>query len=661
MKRRTFLSVPAAAGLAAAAVKPANAEVRVFQGKPTLFVRGQPEFPCFYALTDCPGGRWSFDEAPARSIRQFVEAGFRLFQVDLWLETIWAKPGPLNLDLARRQIRGVVDLCPEAAIVIRWHVNAPPWWLEQNPSEMVRWVNGDFEKPEHTVPVRLLMDDLKRVPRTSFASEKWFALAKEKTRELLRGLAKSSEGNALAGLHIANGVYGEWHYWAFFHNEPDSSAPMQAAFDRWRRERNKPPAPVPDVEARAATDDGIFRDPQKREAVSDYYRCQQELTADRMIELCRDAKANWPRPLLTGVFCGYFFSMFNRQAAGGHLELQRVLASPHVDYLSAPQAYGKRYRDPGECGITRALVESVRMNGKLFLDEMDESPSWRYRRNVDVAFELQDVPLDIAIIRRNVVQSYSRGAGLWFYDFGPANMTGWWADSRLMFEITRLKTALDKYHRRGYTPVPDIVFVFDTEVFYATGSTPESDPFTDPLAVNQTIVEAWRAGAAIETIHLADLGKLDLSRIRVVVFANTWVLDTAQRAAIRKCMKSCHVVFQGPAGYSDGKRLGADLQRELTGFDTVSKEGLHRRENVWFAPKPPLARSEWRRIFAAAGAHLYCEEGDVVHAGGGVVLIHSATPGERAVQLRNGRSILVTFGSATSVLLDPETGETLLS
>jgi hypothetical protein len=640
VKRRTFLTVPAVGAAARGAAKPAGAEVREFQGKPTLFVRGQAEpFPCFYALTDCPGGRWSFEEAPARSIRQFVEAGFRLFQVDLWLETVWTKPGPMNLDLARRQIRGVVELCPQAAVVIRWHVNAPPWWLEQNPSEWTQWANGGFERPEHLVPVRLLMDDLKRVPRASFASEKWFSLAKEKTRELLRGLAKSPEGDALAGLHLANGVYGEWHYWGFMHNEPDSSRPMQAAFNRWRRERGRPLAPVPGLEDRAATDDGIFRDPAKREAVIDYYRCQQELTADRMLELCRVAKQSWPRPLVTGAFYGYFFSMFNRQAAGGHLELQRVLQSPHIDYLSAPPAYGRRYRDPGECGITRALVESVRMHGKLFLDEMDESPSWRYRKNVDVAFELADLETDVAILRRNVVQSYTRGAGLWFYDFGPANMTGWWADRRLMEEIAALTRALERKSREPYRPAADVAFVFDTEPFYLTGSTPQSDPVTDPLAVNATIVEAWRAGAAIETIHLADIDGLDLARIRVVVFANTWVLNERQRQLVRRCGRSCRVVFQGPVGYSDGLRIGADLHAEFTGFD------------------PPLARGDWRRIFAEAGAHLYGEEGDVVHAGGGVVAVHSATPGEREVRLRSGKAVRVRFGRATTILLDAETGE----
>ncbi len=63
---------------------------------------------------------------------------------------------------------------------------------------------------------------------------------------------------------------------------------------------------------RRALDDGIFRDPSRREAVIDYYRCQQDLVAECILTLCRTVKRNWPRPILTGTFYGYFFSMFDR-------------------------------------------------------------------------------------------------------------------------------------------------------------------------------------------------------------------------------------------------------------------------------------------------------------------------------------------------------------
>jgi hypothetical protein len=678
--RRQFLGTNLLGGTMALASqrRPVEAEVKPHLGKPALFINGRPTYASFFALTDAPGGRWSFEEMPGMAIGDFTRAGFRLFQVDLFLELVWTKPGPLDIGLARRQLRGVLDRCPDAGIVLRWHVNAPEWWTRQHPAEWTRYANGDMETIEHTQPVRILMDDLRRVPRISLASEKWVEMATEKTRELLRGLAASPEGGALAGIQPACGVYGEWHYWGFMRNEPDSSAPMQAYFDAWRARRGKGAVPIPGVEERRALDDGIFREPAKREVVIDYYRAQQELVAERIIHFCSVAKKAWPRKLLTGTFYGYFFSMFNRSATGGHLCLDKVLASPAVDYLSAPQAYGDSYRGLGASGISRALVDSVRLNNKLFLDEMDQTPSWVWQNNVDVAFRLSDLEADVAIIRRNVLTSYTRGAGLWYYDFGPANQAGWWSDTRLMAEIGRLKQVLERYHARPYQPAADVLFVFDTEVFYYTGSVANSDPVTDPQAVNQTIIAAWASGAAVETIHLSDLARIDLSRFKVVVMANTWLLSAEQRRLLRERVAGDgrHVVFQVAPGYCDGQKLDVSFVEEVTGlrmtrvtegtpfaprFEVAGAgAGVVRRERTWFASTPITAPGEWRKIFRAAGAHIYVDSGDVIHAGGGVVLLHSKDGGARKLQFRSGKVATFDLPAKASWLFDAETGERLL-
>jgi len=664
---------------------PVSAEVKPWNGKPTLFVNSKPTYACFYALTDCPGGRWSWEEAPQQHIRQFAQIGFKLFQLDLFLESVWPADGPLDIEPARRQIRGVLDACPGGAVVLRWHLNAPSWWAERRPEELTRYANGEFETIERHVPPRALMDDLRRTPRVSLASKPWREMATAKTIELLQKLAATPEGNALAGIHVACGVYGEWHYWGFMNNEPDTSAPMQAHFDAYRKGLGKPPVRVPGVEERKALDDGIFRDPQKRADVIDYYHCQQELVADNILHFCQVVKKTWPRKILTGTFYGYFFSMFERQATGGHLCLPRILASPDVDYLSAPQAYGAAYRNIGGCGITRALVESVRLHGKLFLDEMDQAPSWKWLNNVDTAFALDDLPADFALIRRNTVESFVRGMGLWFYDFGPANLSGWWADRRLLAEIRRLKEVLERYHRLEYRPAGDVLFVFDTEVFYYTGSIQGTDHLTDAIAVNRVIGDAWHTGAAIETIHLADLDRVDLDRFKVVVFANTWLLNAAQRRLIREQVMSAgrHVVFQGAPGYCDGQRLSVEFVRETTGLPIERHErpfapdgmkqfaphftlegaapGLVRRGNVWFATAPPVGPAAWRDLFKAAGAHIYVDDEDtVVHAGAGLVLLHTKGGGPRRVTLRNGRSLIVDLPPKSSWLFDANTGERLL-
>lgn len=655
--RRRDLGALAGAPLLAQVRPAAVLEVKPALGKPTLLHNGKPVQASFYALTDCQGGRWSYDEAPKQSIGFFARMGFKLYQLDLFLEDCWTGPTTFSIEPARKQLRGLMDVCPDGAVVLRWHLNAPEWWRKQHPEELTRYFNGDLETPERTTPVRYIQDDLRRLPRNSLASELWIQAAREKTAALLRGLAVLPEGRALAGLHVACGVYGEWHYWGFMRNEPDASAPMQKRFDAYRKAKGKAAMPVPGMAERAVLDDGIFRDPEKREGVIDYYRCQQELMVERIVDFCTVAKKNWPRPLLTGTFYGYFFSMFNRQVTGGHLELPKLLASPAVDYLSAPQAYGELFRDPGGTGITRALIESVRMNGKLFLDEMDQTPSWVWQNNVDQAFRLSDVPTDIAVLRRNVLESYTRGAGLWYYDFGPGNMSGWWNDTRLLAEIDRLKKLLDRYHARPYAPAGDVLLVFDTEVFYYTGSTPGKDLVTDPLATNRFVAEAWRSGVAVETIHLAELEKVDLSRFKVVAFANTWLLRAAQRRFIRERVMAAgrHVVFNGRPGYCDGSKLDLGFCRELTSL--VDSEGLGREGDVWYQKQAPILPADWRKIARASGAHVYFDSEDILHAGGGLVLIHTLRGGKKALRLRGGKTLALDMPAKSSWIFDAVSGE----
>lgn len=675
MRRRSFLAGSvAASALPLAAAIPVTAAVRPHRGKPTLFVRDKAVPAMFYALTDAWGGRWTQDETPRLSMQRFVKEGFYLFQVDLFLEDCWPSEEAFSIEPARRQIRGVLDLCPDAAVVLRWHVNAPGWWNAANPDELTRYANGDFEPSERTQPVRYMMDDLRRKPRASLASEKWMAMARRQTEALLRGLRATAEGAALAGIHVACGVYGEWHYWGFMRNEPDTSQPMQQRFDAWRKARGREPVPVPSVEERRVLDDGIFRDPTGRRHVIDYYRCQQELVADRIVALCELVKQTWPRPLLTGTFYGYFFSMFDRPATGGHLCLDRVLASPSVDYLSAPQAYGNLFRDLGGCGISRGLTESVRLNGKLFLDEMDQTPSWTWRNDVDTAFRLSDLDADYALLRRNVFESFTRGAGLWYYDFGPSNQAGWWLDDRLMTEIARIKRVIDRYHERDYQPAGDVLFVFDTDVYYFTGSIQGTDRLTDVQAVNRTIGHAWQAGAALETVHLRDLSKLNLERFKLIVFANTWLMTAEQRRSVREHVMAPNrqVLFQGVPAYCDGDKLSATFSREVTGLDLRRQPGplfrvgdrepgLSRHGNTWFATTPPAAAAAWRGVFREAGAHIYVEGGDdVVHAGGGVVLVHSKGGGARKIAMRGGRTMEVTLPPKCSWVFDADSGERLL-
>lgn len=738
MKRRTLLQaaslMPLLGGraLAQGTGNPRgalSAKVAMHQGRATLFLNDQPVYPMIYALTDTPGGRWTWEEIDRENLENFRDAGVRLVQVDIWLEYIWRADGSMDHELVRRQLRGALEVDPNAALSIRVHVNAPAWWNAAHPEEITQFADG----PVTEMPVRglhrLLEHDLDRVPRASMASLKWREDAGRALREMLQALADTPEGKRVYAIHPACGVYHEWHYWGFIDHDPDTGAAMTRFFRRWLREKYgddaklaaawaQPGATIDKAEvpgtAQRRIVDGLFRDPQKKRQVSDYYECQQLTVADSIIHFCRTAKESWPRPLVTGVFYGYFFVLFGRPQTGGHLQLQRVLNSPWVDYLSAPQAYGAPFRGIGGSGQPRGLPESLRLHGKLLLDEMDTEPP--VYKKIDPVSGKTDKALlsdSVAILRRNVAQTYCQGHGLWFYDFGPGrDAHGWWDDAVQMGEIAKMRDLFGRYYQRPHVPVADVAVVYDTDSFYYTAAYADQDPVIGPQLVNLLPTHLYRSGAAIDILHLGDIERADWQRYKCVIFANTFLLTDAQRDFIQRhvAQGGRHVVWMMAPGYVDGAKLdtrgvssvtGIALERQVLAappraklawpggqcdlelaktFDPffVVKDSAAKAfgtmddgsvvaarkklsgHTAWYFSLPPLDDALLGHVARESGAHMYVPPGDVVHAGGGILCLHSPNGGPRQVMLRSGKQLNLTLPSRSTSLYDAASGEPLL-
>jgi hypothetical protein len=128
---------------------------------------------------------------------------------------------------------------------------------------------------------------------------------------------------------------------------------------------------IPNSGSREVVDCGILRDPEKRGDVIDYFRFQHEKLAEVIIHLSATVRESWSRPVITATFFGYFHNLFGRHASGGHMAMDRILASPHIDCLCGPQSYDPAARRMGGTGHARGLIDPMRRAGKLWLDEMD--------------------------------------------------------------------------------------------------------------------------------------------------------------------------------------------------------------------------------------------------------------------------------------------------
>lgn len=717
---------------------PRSSAVEMHNGRPTVVINGAPHAPMIYALTDVPGGRWSWEELPQHNIANFCDRGIRLFQLDLFLEHLWTGEGEFDLDVARKQVAGVQEVCPEASVFFRFHLRAPRWWLRRHPEEWVAYADTEYVPEQNYGLLRIIEEDNNPVRRVSMASAKWRTAVTEKFRQFLHAFAETPEGDALAGIQVANGVYGEWHNWGFYHNEPDVSQPMERAFQAWLENKygtnealqdawHNPDitfetASVPGMEARAT--DGIIRDPAQERNVIDYYECMHQVVADNIVHFAEVAKTEWPRPIITGTFYGYYFSTFGRQAAGGHLQLQRILNSNHIDYLSGPQAYEPESIELGDPYRSRSLITSVRLHGKLWLDEMDVEPTIPALRDASYDRLLQN---SIANVRRNVMFSITKGMGLWWYDFGVSGVDldgfthrhkgsqGNWDHPAIMADIERMTSIVHNRMDEPYRSAADVLFVYDTESVYYAASLRGTDPVSSTL-IDYNTLAAFKSGVVFDPIHIGDLDRVDLSQYEVVVFGNTYVLSEEERAFIQEevaregrdlvwfyapgfvkgaSSKSEYIarliqMEVAPISLPETPEIALSLAADTTVRYTVGERPVdplfavsdtaaeplghytangevafarkeHADHTTWYVSLPSKTLQPMQHILRESEAHVYNDTGDIFYGGGGLLVMHTEAGGSRSLTLKSGEQITVDLpDGAATVLLDDTTGEVLM-
>jgi hypothetical protein len=583
---------------------PLSASVERLRDRPTLVLNGAPQAPVIYALSDCPGARFSWEEVPQRNIAEFYQRGVRLFQLDVWLNQMLTPTGIIDVSLAQRQIAGVSAVAPDAAVMLRLHLNPTDAWCETHPDDCVGYADTTPENPARHGLMRPLADDALRPVRASFYSTAWQEWAHAALREFCERLAATPEGDALFGLQLAYGVYGEWHQFGFIHHDPDTGPAAMESFRSWLQTKYATESELaeawqqpgltwdtvaaPSSAAREEARLGVLRDPQTQRSVIDYFTWLHEALTPIILEFGKTAKTSWPRPLVTAAFFGYFYGIFGRQGAGAQLAIGPALKSPFLDCWCSPQSYEEEARALGGPGHARGLIGVVRRAGKLWLDEMDHATTnggcaW----NADFETTATD---DVALHRRNVLQPFTRGGGHWWYDFGPTGRTpqferygnvGSWDTPPLLEDVAAVTQLVHSRLQHDFNRPADVLLVHDPMSFCHTVShrhaaaqfgrlpTLPADPIT-PLLVDNLLNGLYQTGICFEEALLDEMSDLDLSPYRLIILATTPAMHRNHRKAIhqRAAQNGRHVALMGYAAWSDGEIAGPDLMAALTGIAT---------------------------------------------------------------------------------------------
>ena len=667
---------------------PLSAKVVWENNAPRLYINGKCTAPVFYGLSDIHASR-SYTEQAQRNIAYFAEAGVHLVQVDCELRACFREDAPEKawIDPVVKEVAGAIRANSQAAVIIRLHMNAPVWWMQSHRDELNVLYNCDPLDEGHAE--RLIGKDLECVQRVSLASEKWKKDMGNMLASLCEQLQETPEGDNIIGIQVACGVFGEWHQWGFWEYDPDYSQPMQQYFRRFLKKRygsdaalqkawNDPActldtATIPEPEKRAKGDCGVFRDPQHSQAVIDSLQALQSAGPDAIIHFASIIKKCWKRDILTGSFYGYFFTIGVRAAVGGHLEVHKLLEHPDIDYLSAPFSYHPVNRKCGGPGISRSLLESIRLNRKLWLTEMDQPPEneAEFPGGGDPALR----PRTIALLRRNTLEPLSRGMGFWFYDHRIVpggslyEKVGWWEAEDLRQEIAQLQQMASEWAGKPYTPSADVLLVFDTEMFYHISCGEKDNKRFDDPALFDIVLAVSRSGAAFDSIYLKDLEKAELDRYKTVIFAGTPLLTDEQKELISRRLKNNkrHLVWCYAPGFSNGKTLDVNFISELTGL-AVSETGAENPAlapafaadeanrtfddwSSWYFPSGRFETEEIREIFECAGVHIYSKDFEDVIVGNFGTAIHTAHGGKGTVCLRNGEIRNVDLPADSTIII----------
>ena len=697
------------------------------KGYPELYIDGSPVVPIVYALSDFPGAKSNTVYAQ-RNIRNFGDAGINIVALDTDLRLGWRKGIPFDPEPLIAEISDAMEANPNAKFIIRLHVNAPYWWCKDNIDECVvyRTPEGDHLGVDRGEDyVRLIRGDRDEI-RASAASEKFLTEASDNIKVFLEAIKGTPEGDALLGIQPAYGRNGEWHSFG-----PDVSRPKKEYFKRWLKEKYKTERALrdswnnPTVDFDTAEfhpehfspgDDISMRDPRFSQNITDSQIAYQEANVDALLLFCRAIKSIMPN-----ILCGSFYSYIvcvseGKMPIGGHLAIDKIYRNRDViDFLAGPACYAGNRKSDG-VPMQRALLESHRLNGLLWLTEMDQPP---VDTDIMVGGSLEKMNETLSVLYRNAFMPLLSGEGFWFYDHRlligktarrPEELPegvkinpfasniyrkkGWWDNPHIMKKIADMRAFAETVRERNYSVNSDVLIVIDPDSYYHRAAAVDGDGY-------YTILESFgRAGVATNLIYSRDLKKCDISKYKCVVFTSSFALTPEERELYNEVTKNTLTVYLNCHGYCDKSTLseenisaavGMKMTRRIETamfYDDGTKEDISANVQPVFSPKadsvevltkyedgtpaavrcgnriyiPGVAISERMAnyLIDTSGAHRYTTSREPVVAGFGYVMLNCQHAGTRTLTFPSGKTTEVKTCDFETVVYDINSGERVI-
>lgn len=494
-------------------------------------------------------------------IRRAADAGIHLHSilVDFEVDKNAAKSA---VEFAAYMLSEVVKADPKAKLLFRIVFGAPRDWDAKYKSAVYTTHSGKLAEP-------------------SVCDDEFWGEARDLLSDFIRQIRSLPNASSVIGVHLDRG---EW-----FMPEGtgyDNSPAATNAFREWLKTRY-----VNDLVAfRAAWFDGavsfstvsipeftpsaegemFIRLNRRERRWVDYHLFLSDATFGRISDLAYAAKAASEGWFLVGVNYGYTFEWSH--PASGHLSLGKLLRTREVDFIAGPPSY--RTREPGGAAPFPCPVDSLTLNGKLYISEEDFKTAIRDYREPDDYNPVIKTPQALEAIHwRGTGSALAHGAGVMWMDLWGNG----WLNTQTTWE--RASKASECLVTRMAAPLaaPEVaIFIDERALAYLV------DQKSFALLVQNVRESVMRSGLSAGFYLLSDLAhRENFPECKLYVFVNAWDIRPEHRQAIKNRLQrdGKTLFWLYCAGMFDNGREALERAREITGI-AIKPQPFHSRSGT---------------------------------------------------------------------------------
>ncbi|MCE5345565.1 MAG: hypothetical protein LLG13_04640 [Bacteroidales bacterium] len=509
---------------------------------------------------------------------------------------IWLGIKKYDFTAYDKQVDDLLSANPEAKFLCMIDLNTP-YWLTR------RFAYDSFAEISHAA-----------------SDKEWIKITTEWMLDFI-AYSEKKYGDKISAYILSGGGTSEWY-------EYDRGRISRVKNNAWRDWCKKNGLSlgddVPDESTlKLAAHEDVIYDPETEMSKIQYWRFHNEVIADAVLHFAKTARPVISKDKEIGVFFGYYHVSDNKLVSFGHLDYERVFASPDIDFFISPGTYKDRMIGGGSG--SQLVNGTVSRYGKRYLHEIDHrthcvtTETWKTQED------------DNAGNTREAAFALINHTSLWWFDMWG----GWYQKEETQQLIRRLKTVSDRYVNDKSASVAEVLLVADPQSAYYIN---EKMPHASAMSY-QFRDKLNRTGTPFDVYSFNDFPVIDLSRYKVILLPATLLITPEREQILKKYVLTGNrtIVWTYAPGICDGKIIDTSRVKFWSGVDyktpgpvTVDMKGW---KSVYAYDFITMTPSVLKEIIKKAGVHMYTQEENPVYANERLLAVHFKEGGKKKISL----------------------------